>query len=123
VYERGTPPGRLASERSVLYFVFLRMTTQIRASSKSLFGNLYMLEVCSAIAEAFPERVSLMVLVGETSVSPSVYTSPLRRLVHGGFLRDVGHDEGDHRTRWYEPQPSPLWKAARDLHQSIEADQ
>ena len=99
------------------------MTSRVRASSKSLVGNLYMLEVCSAIAQEFPDRVSLMVLVGDAEISPSVYTSPLRRLVKGGFLRDVGHNEDDHRTRWYEPQPSPLWEAARELHQSIESDQ
>lgn len=96
------------------------MNSRLRNRSKSLFGNLYMLEVCSAIAESFPGRVSLMALVGEESVSPSVYSSPLRRLVQGGFLRDVGHDEEDHRTRWYEPQPSPLWEAAKELRQSIE---
>jgi len=82
-----------------------------------------MLEVCNAIAEAFPGRVSLMALVGERPLSPSVYSSPLRRLVEGGFLRDLGHDEEDHRTRWYEPQPSPLWEAAKELRESIEEAQ
>lgn len=99
------------------------MNHKLRIRSKSLFGNLYMLEVCSAIAEAFPERVSLMALVGEQALSPSVYSSPLRRLVQGGFLQDLGHDEEDHRTRWYEPQPSPLWEAAKELRRSIEEAQ
>jgi len=97
----------------------LRMNTHVRSCSKSLFGNLYMLEVCSAIAEAYPERVSLMALVGEQALSPSVYSSPLRRLVEGGFLQDLGHDEEDYRTRWYEPKPSPLWEAAKELRRSI----
>lgn len=79
-----------------------------------------MLEVCSGIAEAFPDRVSLMALVGQSQLSPSVYSSPLRRLVEGGFLHDLGHDPDDHRTRWYLPEPSPLWGAAQELARSIE---
>lgn len=96
------------------------MNSPLRSRSKSLFGNLYLLEVCSDIADIFPERICLMGLVGEKELSPSVYSSPLRRLVHGGFLRDAGRDPDDHRTHWYVPEPSPLWDAAKAIRRAIE---
>ena len=92
-----------------------RMNSEFRARSKDLFGNRYMLEICAQIAENPAKRVSLMSIRGDRDLSPSLYISPLSRLVRVGLLRDVGHEPHDHRTRWYEPAPAQLWAAADEI--------
>lgn len=91
-----------------------RRVSQVRARSKALFGNAYMLEVCAAIARR-DGRVNLTTLVSQADVSASVYSGPLRRLAEVGLLIEDPKPEDDRRERWYLPTKSRLWKAARDL--------
>lgn len=86
-----------------------------RERSKYVFGNRYMLEVCVRIAESDAERVSLTSLLGNTALSPSVYSAPLRRLALGELICDLGHDESDHKTRWYSRQDSSFWATAIEI--------
>lgn len=90
----------------------------LRTPSKQIFGNRYMLEVCVKIARQAPDRVSLTSLIGDSELSPSLYSAPLQRLTKSGLLRDLGRS-GDHRTRWYEPAPSKFWELTVDLAESL----
>ena len=87
---------------------------EIRRRSKELFRNAYMLEVCAAIDKA-GGRVNLTSLVGDSGLSPSLYSGPLRRLAGLGLLVDDPQPTDDRRERWYKPAKSRLWATARQL--------
>lgn len=93
-----------------------RMTIghEVRDRSKRLFGNRYMLEVCVAVARA-SDRVSLTHLATDGNVSPSLYSSPVSRLLQLGLLVEAPRADDDHRARWYKPAQSSLWQAAQEL--------
>lgn len=87
---------------------------EVRARSKRIFGNRYMLEVCAALSEV-SERTNLSSLIGDSGLSPSLYVGPLHRLEGVGLLvTDVRPDDA-RRERWYRPTPSGLWAAAQEL--------
>lgn len=90
---------------------------EVRRRSRDLFRHAYMLEICAKIDEATSagERVNLTSLLGTTGLSPSLYSGPLRRLAGLGLLLDSERGGDDHREHWYEPVPSQLWDAAREL--------
>lgn len=96
------------------------MTAETRDRSKHVFGNRYMLEVCVRIAESSTERVSLVSLIGDSGLSPSLYSAPLRRLAAGGLLEDLGRDQ---RTHWYGRRTSGFWAVALDLARSSFGDE
>lgn len=86
----------------------------MRDTSKRLFGNRYMLEVCLAIAQS-RGRVNLTQLVHRAGVSPSVYSGPISRLTDLGLLVEDPRAGDDRRTRWYARARSSLWKAVKEL--------
>ncbi len=87
----------------------------IRARSKRLFGNSYMLEVCLTLSRV-TDRATLSELVAENEVSSaSLYSAPLKRLLALGLLIPTGRDGDDHRERWYAPAPSSLWTTADEI--------
>src|SRR5690348_11357069 len=89
----------------------------LRARSKHLFGNSYMLEVCLAINEA-DDRVNLSDLASRYRLAPSMYSKPVSRLVELGLLVPAEQRPGDdYRVRWYRPTKSTLWTTAEELAQ------
>jgi hypothetical protein len=87
----------------------------LRARSKQLFGDRYMLEVCIAVGRA-PGRVNLTQLAAEKSVSKSVYSGPLQKLAECGLLLPAASEpEDDRRVRWYTRAESALWQTATEL--------
>ena len=89
-------------------------SAEVRARSKQLFGNSYMLEVCAAL-DAVTERTNLTELLGVSGTSPSLYTGPLRRLRSVGLLIQDSRSEDDRRERWYRPAKTDLWRVALEL--------
>ena len=90
------------------------VSSTTRGLSKLIFGNSYMLEVCVKVQEA-GSRTNLSLLVGDSGVSPSLYSVPVHRLVEAGFLIPDPQAGDDRRERWYRPRRSTLWKIAKDL--------
>ena len=86
----------------------------LRDKSKRVFNNSYMLEVCLAIAQA-SDRICLTQLLGDSGLSPSIYSGPISRLADLGLLVDARRPSDDHRARWYSRAPSSLWTAATEL--------
>ena len=86
---------------------------EIRRRSKALFRNAYVLEVSAAITAG--KRFTLTSLLGDSGLSPSLYSGPLRRLVELGLIADDPQPADDHRERWYRAVKSPLWATARAL--------
>lgn len=84
-------------------------------TSKRLFGNSYMLEVCIAVARA-DDRVNLSQLASANEVgSPSLYAAPLKRLAALGLIEPDARADDDHRERWYRRSESKLWAAVQEL--------
>lgn len=90
------------------------MSDDVRARSKRLFGNSYLLEVCAALADV-QDRTNLTALIGDSGLSPSVYSVPLRRLRGLGLIVDDVRPEDDHRERWFRPAGTGLWATAKEL--------
>lgn len=90
------------------------MRDVVRARSKSLFGNSYVLEVCAALAEV-QDRTTLTALIGASGLSPSLYSVPLRRLRALGLIVDDVRTGDDHRERWFRPIDTRLWATAKEL--------
>jgi hypothetical protein len=88
---------------------------RLRDRSKRLFGHRYMLEVCRAIAQA-DDRVCLTQLLEGTGLSPSVYSTPLTRLVALELLTDSSREGDDYRARWYERAESSLWITVQEMY-------
>jgi DNA-binding MarR family transcriptional regulator len=88
--------------------------SEIRDRSKTVFGNRYMLEVCAALGDV-QDRTNLSSLIGDSGMSPSLYSGPLRRLEGVGLLEDEPREGDGWRERWFRPRPSGLWAAAADL--------
>ncbi|MEX2374897.1 MAG: hypothetical protein WD942_04820 [Dehalococcoidia bacterium] len=86
-----------------------------RGLSKSVFGNSYMLEVCTRIAAHSESRLTLTGLLAADSISPSLFVSPIERLAAAGLLIDEGRDPTDHRRHWYRRADTLLWNAAVEL--------
>jgi hypothetical protein len=87
---------------------------EVRVRSKRLFGHSYMLEICAALNDV-TDRTTLTQLLGESSLSPSVYAGVLTRLRAVGLLVPDPRPDDDHRERWFRPEPSGLWAAAAEL--------
>lgn len=87
---------------------------EVRARSKRIFGNSYMLEVCAAL-DGVTDRTNLTELVAASAVSPSVYVGPLHRLLSEGLLLLDERPGDDRREHWYRPSTARLWRAAREL--------
>jgi hypothetical protein len=90
------------------------MNDDVRERSKRLFGNSYVLEVCAALADV-PDRTTLTALIGDSGLSPSVYSGPLRRLRGLGLIVADAHPDDDHRERWFRPADTRLWETAKEL--------
>jgi len=87
----------------------------LRMTSKRLFGNSYMLEVCVAIARG-DDRVCLTQLAAANEVgSPSLYSAPLKRLASLGLLHPDSRTSDNHRERWYARSESALWSAVLEF--------
>ena len=87
----------------------------VRRTSKTLFRNSYMLEVCAEVARALG-RVNLTTLVDAGRVtSASLYSGNVNRLVHVGLLVPDPHDDDDRREKWYRRTDSRLWSLATEL--------
>jgi hypothetical protein len=94
----------------------LTASAEVRARSKQLFGNSYMLEVCAALNEV-DYRTNLTELLGTSGPSPSLYVGPLHRLVSAELLILDPRPDDDRRERWYRPTNTGLWRVARELAQ------
>ena len=88
----------------------------IRTTSKRLFGDRYMLEVCLAVSEA-DDRVNLSGLASSAHLSSSLYTKSVHRLRALGLLIDAPMKGDDYRVRWYRAAESGLWSVAREFNQ------
>lgn len=88
----------------------------IRTTSKRLFGDRYMLELCLAVARA-TDRVNLSDLAASAQVTTSLYSKPVQRLRALELLLDAPMDGDDYRVRWYRRAESSLWTVARELAQ------
>lgn len=93
---------------------------ELRALSKSAFGQRYRLECMLAIARHDDGIVTLSGLAVVVGTSTSNVQEPLKSLVAIGLLSPL--DSGDSRSRFYVRNPSPAWDWARELsRQAAEA--
>jgi hypothetical protein len=87
----------------------------LRARSKQLFGNSYMLEVCIEVGRA-DGRFCLSTLAHARTLEPSLYSRPIARLSSLGLLVPAASVEGDdHRSRWYDAAESLLWQTVTEF--------
>ena len=96
-----------------------RVTAELRAFSRSAFGQAYRLEVMLAVADSSDGIVNLTDLAHELGQSTSNIQGPLRSLVEIGLISPA--PQGDSKRKHYIRNPSAAWQWAREMRDEATA--
>jgi hypothetical protein len=99
------------------------MSSEIRRTSKILYGTSYRLEVAAVVARAEPGVVSVgdvLALVEVPGENASVVRKELEALTNAGLLTRLPRPHGQ-KVQEYERLPNDYWESARSIYDQLVA--